>query len=110
MHKTKLVLLTAAALLAITSGAEAAKVKRSSGFSIGRPASVSSSETRPRHESGSGPSRRLQRRPPRRRLPPPLRPSRPRRPPIRRPPSRLRPPRTPLPPSPSSRAAASCPT
>ena len=27
MHKTKLVLLTAAALLAITSGAEAAKVK-----------------------------------------------------------------------------------
>lgn len=40
MHKTKLVLLTAAALLAITSGAEAAKVKRSSGFSMGRPASV----------------------------------------------------------------------
>ena len=40
MHKTKLVLLTAAALLAITSGAEAAKVKRSSGFSRGRPASV----------------------------------------------------------------------
>ena len=38
MHKTKLVLLTAAALLAITSGAEAAKVKRSSGFSMGRPA------------------------------------------------------------------------
>ena len=37
MHKTKLVLLTAAALLAITSGAEAAKVKRSSGFSMGRP-------------------------------------------------------------------------
>ena len=36
MHKTKLVLLTAAALLAITSGAEAAKVKRSSGFSMGR--------------------------------------------------------------------------
>ena len=35
MHKTKLVLLTAAALLAITSGAEAAKVKRSSGFSMG---------------------------------------------------------------------------
>ena len=34
MHKTKLVLLTAAALLAITSGAEAAKVKRSSGFSM----------------------------------------------------------------------------
>ena len=40
MHKTKLVLLTAAALLAIPSGAEAAKVKRSSGFSMGRPASV----------------------------------------------------------------------
>ena len=40
MQKTKLVLLTAAALLAITSGAEAAKVKRSSGFSMGRPASV----------------------------------------------------------------------
>ena len=40
MHKTKLVLLTAAALLAITSGAEAAKDKRSSGFSMGRPASV----------------------------------------------------------------------
>lgn len=40
MHKTKLVLLTAAALLAIASGAEAAKVKRSSGFSMGRPASV----------------------------------------------------------------------
>ena len=40
MHKTKLVLLTDAALLAITSGAEAAKVKRSSGFSMGRPASV----------------------------------------------------------------------